>query len=66
MPTEPEPEIEVCPECDGRATWDSCLCKGNGVIPKRPEQLRLFEKEKGDAPKTQNESLPVVVRNHRA
>ena len=44
-----ELEIESCPECDGAKTArGSCVCDGNGVIPKRPEQLRLFEKDKDD------------------
>ena len=34
--------FESCPECDGARTGDSCLCKGNGIIPKRPEQLVLL------------------------
>lgn len=43
-----EQELEVCPECDGAATWDSCRCEGNGVIPKRPEQLELFEEQENE------------------
>ena len=43
QPKEYAKYFESCPKCDGAATYDSCLCKGDGIIPKRPEQLVLFE-----------------------
>ena len=47
QPKEYAKHFESCPKCDGSATYDSCLCKGNGIIRKRPEQLSLFRAKDG-------------------
>ena len=47
QPKEYAKYFEVCPKCDGAQTArGSCVCDGNGVIPKRIKQLGLFEEDK--------------------